>query len=265
MRVCLFVLLCIASVVYPQTPKVEAKSETNGIAQAGQQADSHKKATPKRMVGEKKKPDHGTKDGGRQENECQKGNSEYGMYVGYCLKRTDFYLAVFNGLLVVATFGLIWTGLLEFYATHRPRLVIRRPTFIEGSRPHIRIAITNVGDSSARIVQSDIRVQLSMKNVEMPARPDYTYPSNNAVGKMRVKIGGTGHFDAPIETEDDVFTLKGQDLYRIALIGFLLYKNFGGVRGYTAFCRIWDRELQEFIKPEVDERIPEYDRYEYIN
>jgi hypothetical protein len=249
----------------PKAPKIEPESKTNGIAKRSQESNGHKKHPNGPILWKNEKTEHRNADSNWQKNECQKGNSEYGMYFGSCLRTTDFFLVIFNGLLVIATFGLIITGLQEFYATHRPRLVVRRASFLDDPL-RIRIAITNVGDSSARIEQSEISVQLDSREIQMHARPHYNYPSNNAAGRIKIKVGDTSHVDVPIEgVTDRTFVLKKQNRFRIALIGFLLYRNFGRIRGYTAFCRIWDSDLQEFIKPKVDERIPEYDRYEYTN
>ena len=53
--------------------------------------------------------------------------------------------------------------------------------------------------------------------------------------------------------------------YRIRLFGYMTYRNAGGVRGYTAFCRVWDPRIQAFLKPVNEDPIPEYDRYDYIS
>jgi hypothetical protein len=165
-----------------------------------------------------------------------------------------------------ATVALKNLGRDEFYASHRPRLVIRRVRFRDDLPLRIGFVITNVGDADAEIEQSDVQAVVSGIR-EGARRLDYNFPPNNRVGSLRIGVGETGRPN-PVNVDgvtDRPEVAMRQTTYAITLYGYLLYKNPGGARGYTAFHRTWHHALQEFVKPEIDEQVPEYDRPEYIN
>ena len=174
-------------------------------------------------------------------------------------------LALFTGRLYWATAKLTDISRQEFHANHFPRLVVRRVRFVEDPPTRVSYVITNVGDADAVIEGSDVSLQVKNFDSPLPFPPPYNYPGNGRLNGTKIAVGDTARFDIESpDVKDQVAVVERQLDYRPFLLGWMLYRNPGGHRRYTAFCRIYDPAYRGFIKPRSDDAIPEYDRYEYI-
>jgi hypothetical protein len=167
------------------------------------------------------------------------------------------------------------TMLEEYHATHVPKLVVRRVEFVE--RPEqqpfpgleVQYVVTNVGDADAEIEGCDITLQPMQGSVgdALPSAPPYGFPDiNNVLKGVKIPVGeSTRHIAVAKEITERAAIASRQNLYQIVLLGWMQYRNPGGRRRYTAFCRVWHPHRNAWIKPAERDDTPEYDRYDYIS
>lgn len=127
----------------------------------------------------------------------------------------------------------------EFVATHRPRLRIRQVSYVpDDDKPSVDFTIANVGDSTATILESSVKIWIVPINDEWAGLPPYDPPT--ATPRTRVLRNGDmirwtetdspGRFDLLI---GDV----ANDRLHTVLLGYLVYADDTGIRRRVGFCR----------------------------
>lgn len=155
----------------------------------------------------------------------------------------------------------------EYLAAHAPKLIIRRVFLAEteDKKPFISYAVTNVGDSDAIVVESNISPHVQPKRMDLGSRPPFN-DGRNALGKLRVKVGETVTRTVPVPNlTDQQYVIDRQDTYDVYFFGWMTYRNVGGNRRYTSFCRVYDPKFGGFKVVRQPDDVAEYDRYEYSN
>jgi hypothetical protein len=191
------------------------------------------------------------------------------------LARYTLWLTVFTGVLAFATVGLgiATVGLYaagekqfglardEFIATHRPRIVLKDVSYINGQ---IFYMLANIGATKATIVESWIFDELLMNDV--PIRPLRSV-GHDMLGRLTFEGGQVWdllyqpNFSAFMRVPDlkrigseERPSLIGSEIY---FTGAILYEDGAGIRRRSIFRRRWVDDRDGFVRMK-DERDHEY-------
>lgn len=127
-------------------------------------------------------------------------------------------------------------------ATNRPRLMMRQLSYTIDKEGVTRLEYTlaNVGQSRARIIESNITAWKPRKDEEWPGRPPYS-DVKDALGPLVIEAGqdhlGT-YRDPPLRLDlllSDMVTAK--KYVDLILIGYVIYLDDNDVPRRVGFCR----------------------------
>lgn len=147
----------------------------------------------------------------------------------------------------------------EFFATHRPKLILRAVSLELKKIPDymsIRYTIANVGASPARIVEYNVKYCVAVHTELPPALTEeqgIAFNHNMEPGDWYTMPEYT---DLPLRAVDELDAGK----YDLFLIGQLTYRDDMERKRHLGFCRRLDPTIWRFTK--LDNSGP-YDDYEY--
>lgn len=267
-----FLILLVALLI--GNANAASSSDHEAIAQKDQKAEQNK-ATTNAVPVEKFKPSP-VKDAGNKPNthadeklNVDRQIAEYtGQLAIYTERLSTFTLWLVGATVILGFIGGFQGWLLkrtvdltrdEFYASHRPKLIVRRIAPIEYEDKEIpvgvRYAVHNVGDSSATIIAISEKIWLPEDSVNLPAIPPY-----NATIEQNITLesGDWREFRciAPVDDQEELEFRFGFGKAKspinpatdgdILFLGYIDYIDRMGRKRQTAFLRSFDCKVKRF-------------------
>jgi hypothetical protein len=148
----------------------------------------------------------------------------------------------------------------EFLVSHPPRLIVRRVRFLPDKPGEIHYIIANVGESAATIESSNATVHIDVHG-ERPVFPPYEEKSNNTIGNHTINVKDQVLLHVHSASLANMMQLIERGSHDVMFLGWMIYKNAVGTKGYMAFARVYDPSKGGFVS--LNGKTPEYDSYEY--
>jgi len=152
----------------------------------------------------------------------------------------------------------------EFFATHRPKLIVRRVSLdigtdhLAASAPitkpsKFQYIVANVGEADAEIIESNVTPYTADgSNVVLPAILPFS-KRTDAIPVRRIEPGDScpceadPNFNATLE---QMAAERGKK--QIFLFGYIVYAGASGARRRTQFCRVYNPQTQRFTVADPD-------------
>ena len=148
----------------------------------------------------------------------------------------------------------------EFLVSHPPKLIIRRVRFLPDKPGEIHYVIANVGESAATIESNNATIHIDVHGSH-PVFPPYEEKSDNAIGNHTINVRDQVLLHVHSASLANMMRLIEQGSHDVMFLGWMIYKNAVGTKGYMAFARVYDPSKGGFVC--LNGETPEYDGYEY--
>ena len=251
-----------------QTPQVKTNQKSESSIQNKQNSDKGKRP----LVSEQVTIANSSDPQENSQNGDKEGTEFWPPFYGYRFKITDSLLVLFTGLLTIFTALLwhstkkLWTetkktvdlARQEFIASHRPRIIVRGFQITDRDMPigkQIGIVFTaqNIGDTEGKIVEVRSATVILLATEKMPT--DFSFPFsetfNFTLASGTKELFPANGASVSINNESTAVYTGHCALY---CLGTLVYKDIGGTRRETGFCRRYfpREDIWEVIENEYE-------------